>query len=143
MATRDAIQTALGELITQTLDSADVRGFDDAPDRPSRIPNSGAVVLTNVTEPQAPNVDLGLEGPLYNKTVLFTLEVLGSDSVPPSSIASQLGVAIAADRTLGGASEWTEIGDFDRDDETDTGSEGHRVGRIAVTAEYTTDNPAA
>ena len=135
---RETIRTALGAAIAGALPAARLAGFDGAPARPDRIGAGGLVELEGIE--QGPT-ETDLSPVTYHKTAIFALVAAATTGEALGAMLTAIGAAIAADRTLGGTSEWTDADAGELGDELAAGSEGHFEARIPVSAEYSTTNP--
>lgn len=138
------VRTAIKALIAAALPGASVRGLDADAAKPDRIPPGGLVVV-RPGDPGPATIDLS---PLtYNYDHAIPVEISGYASVartPLEVIDDMLvaiGIAIAANRTLGGLCLWLDAEAPAIDDITAEGAPAGAGADLIIIASYVTTNP--
>jgi hypothetical protein len=144
MSKRLRVLLALKSLVAAALPGADVRGLDNGAAKPDRIAPGGRVVV-RAGDPGQPEVDLS--PPTYHFAHRIPLELAGYPSATQTADAvvdtmlGRIGVAIAADRTLGGLCDHLEALAPGTDD---IGADGTAVAGgadLVIVAHYATTDP--
>ena len=137
------ILLAAKALVEAALPLADVRGFDGDTSKPDKIGSDGTVI-GHPGEPGDPEVDLS---PLaFNYAHRMYLEVGaagGAGGAPLDAMLAAIGVAIRAERTLGGLCDWLEAVAPDRNDRTTARVATTNWAVLPIVAHYTTSDPLA
>lgn len=138
---REEVLEALKALVAAALSGAKVARNSSTP---SRIGPGGDVIIRD-GDPGEPEVQLS---PLtYTYSHRIALEVAGYDSAAQTpeqvldGMLTTIGLAIQANRTLGGLCEWLEPDAPSTDDIDPTGSAATRWASLGVLAVYSTPNP--
>ena len=144
MSRRLDVLQALKVLVQAALPGATVKGLDADAAKPERIPPGGMVIVRS-GDPGPAAVDLS---PLaYNYDHAIPVEVSAYQSSARTTneviddMLTQIGAAIAADRTLGGLCNWLDADAPVIDDVTADGSPAGAGADLVVTASYVTSNP--
>ncbi|WP_380787236.1 hypothetical protein [Sphingomonas sp. R86521] len=147
MSKRLAVLIAVKQLIEIALPGAKVLGLDGKEAPPATVPATGMVVV-RTGDPGDAEVDLS---PLsYNYEHRIPLEVsaiagrgLSSEEALDAMLVA-IGVAVAADRHLGGLCQWLDITSAGTEDiYADGGGAPPRGADIMIIASYSTPNPLA
>lgn len=143
MTKQRAVLLALRDLIAAALPDANIRGFDGDASKPTRI-GEGGTVIGHPGDPGEPEIDLS---PLsYNYEHEIMLEVAGPDGKPGEALDNMLvaiGVAVRANRTLGGLCIFLEAQAPDRNDRTVAGAATSNWAIVTIVAHYSTPDPLA
>ena len=137
---REEVIAALETLVTQALPLAEVKR--DAP-WPKRAEPGGMVIIYD-GDPGDPEITLGLLQYTYNHSI--RLEVFSPAGAADrhallDDMLQTLGLALEADRSLGGLTEWLEPSAAAPDDVAAENADPLRAAVIDVTAVYSTTSP--
>ncbi|MGI4879908.1 MAG: hypothetical protein ACRYG4_20730 [Janthinobacterium lividum] len=144
MSKRLDVLAAVKVLVQAALPGADVKGLDGSAARPTRIPPNGLAIIRS-GDPGPPEVDLS---PLnYNYEHAIPVEISGYQSSSRTNdeavddMASAIGRAVEADRTLGGLCDWLDVEAPSVDDIATEGATVAAGTTLTITASYSTPNP--
>jgi hypothetical protein len=107
---------------------------------PERVPPGGLVV---VGDGETVEEEAMLSPLAYGIVHRADLEVFAADEVLRDAIIAALAAAVAADRTLGGAVEWAEVGSPDFDTVAPEGSAAVAAATVGVRLMFTVLGDAA
>lgn len=137
-STRFSVVSAVKALVAAAVPAASIKGLDNDAAFPTRVPSEGLAVVRD-GDPGAPEVDLS--PPSYRFDHTIPIELAFPDHAALDDAKVSIGLAIAADRHLGGLCEWIDVTAPEVDDIRAEGG-GTAAGTIlAVVATYSTTNP--
>lgn len=137
---RYLVADALVALAKQAMPDADVIGLDDDATAPKRVGPGGQVIIRS-GDPGDPEVDLS---PLsYSYVHRFPVEIVAASEAVADALMVAFGLAIEADRYLGGLCEWLEPAAPETEDIAGEGAAAQRGALFDILASYSTSNPLA
>jgi len=145
MSKRLDVLAAVRAMVESALPGAEFFGpTDDVPDA-SRIAAGGRVAIGS-GDPGDPEVTLGVLTYSWSHRIPIELSALPDGDTSAEAVldamATAIGTAIEADRTLGGLVEWLDAEPLTTDQiGLDAGGETARAGDLAVIADYSTSGP--
>ena len=109
------------------------------------IPSAGATVTMEDGSPEAEPMMSPLQYAIEHP-VPITIEASGTARVAIDETLQGIAAAVAADPTLGGLIDWSEITDMDTDTEAPEGAGGQkmpprRVANLTITMQYVASTP--
>lgn len=138
---REQVLDAIEVLVASALPSADVKRNLD---KPERIPPGGLVIIRD-GEPGDPEVLLSPLTYVYAHRVPIEIAAFASATLTREHALDEMllaiGLAVAADRTLGGLCDFIEPEAPSSDDLETTGAVSGRWADTAIIANYATPNP--
>lgn len=145
MSTRRDVTLAVKALVVAALPAARVTGFDTEAVRPQRQAPGGDV-MGFPGDPEETGVDLSPLTYFYDHRFPIELAPPAGNADPDAAIDEMLvaiGVAVQADRTLGGLCEFLEVSSAEIHDRAAEGAEAIRWAEVGIIASYSTTNPLA
>jgi len=138
---REQVIEAVKALVASALPNAEVKRNLD---KPERIPPGGLVIVRD-GDPGEPDVLLSPLTYVYEHRIPLELAAFPSSTLTREEaldqMLSDIGAAVAADRTLGGLCEFLETEAPVTDDLETAGAASGRWADAAIVASYSTTNP--
>ena len=138
---REQVIDAVKALVASALPNADVKRNLD---KPERIPPGGLVIVRD-GDPGEPDVLLSPLTYVYEHRIPLEVAAFPSSTLSREEaldqMLSDIGAAVAADRTLGGLCEFLDVEAPTSDDLEIAGAPSGRWADAAVIASYSTINP--
>ncbi|MGI4880457.1 MAG: hypothetical protein ACRYG4_23570 [Janthinobacterium lividum] len=145
MSRRLDVLKALKAMVQTALPGATVKGLDADAAKPDRIPAAGGLVIIRSGDPGPATSDLSPRAYNYEHAIPLEISAYQSSSRTTSEVVddmlTQIGAAIAADRTLGGLCFWLDAEAPAIDDVTADGAPAGAGADLVITATYVTSNP--
>lgn len=124
--------------------TAEVRGFDASYAVPANGGLGGGAALGIVLDPDDPEIDLS---PLhYHYALPVRVELLPPDGAANAAaaldtMATAIGAAVAADRTLGGIADWAEVTLLAENEDAAPNAPALRWGALTLMIDFSTAHP--
>jgi hypothetical protein len=138
---REQVIEAVKALVASALPNAEVKRNLD---KPERIPPGGLAIVRD-GDPGEPDVLLSPLTYVYEHRIPLELAAFPSSTLSREEALDQMlteiGVAVAADRTLGGLCEFLDVEAPTSDDLEIAGAASGRWADAAIVASYSTTNP--
>jgi hypothetical protein len=138
---RESVIAAIKAKIDAAVPAATVKR--NAP-KPERIPAGGLVILRD-GDPGEPEVILSPLVYVYTHRIIVEIAAVEAPPLTREQVCDQLmaaiGVAVAADRTLGGLCDWVEPEAATSADIEAQGTQAGRFAEFVIIAVYGTGNP--
>jgi hypothetical protein len=138
---RESVIAAIAAKIAAAVPAASVKRH--AP-KPERIPTGGLVVIRD-GDPGEPEVILSPLVYIYTHRIIVEIAAVEALPLTREQVCDQLtaaiGVAVAADRTLGGLCDWVEPEAATSADIEAQGTQAVRFAEFVIIAVYGTGNP--
>lgn len=138
---REQVIAAVHALVVAALPLAEVKRNLD---KPERIPSGGLVIVRD-GDPGEPEVLLSPLSYTYSHRVALELAVYAADPLTREqaldTMLSAIGIAVVANRTLGGLCIFLETETPSADNLETTGAAPARWAETAIVVTYTTSNP--
>ena len=138
MSTRLNVLNAVIAMTAAAVPAAEVVGLTDDEDIAARVGAGGRIVV-RAGDPGEPEIDLS---PLsYNWQHRIPLEVIMGDELQLDAALVKIGLAIGADRQLGGLCEWLDVDAPATENVIIENADALRGAALTLTASYATSNP--
>lgn len=136
------VLTALQTMIEAALPGATVRGFGGDDATPETIGNAGAAT-GYPGDPGEPDICLSPRSYTYDHEIEIDVAAAGTETgAPLTGMLTAIGLAVTADRHLGGLCDWLEAKAPVLRDRYDTGLTPNWA-TVPIIATYTTSDPLA